>query len=351
MIATERIEIDGSLGEGGGQILRSALALSLVTGRPFRVRNLRAGREKPGLLRQHLTAVRAAAEVGGGRVEGAEVGSRELSFFPRAVTPGSYQFAVGTAGSATLVLQTILPALITAGGPSDVVLEGGTHNPFAPPFDFLDRVFLPLLSRMGPRVTATLERPGFYPAGGGKLRVSVAPAERLTALELLERGEIIGRQACAKVSNLSRSIAEREIEVVRTALSWTPEWLRVEEVKNASGPGNVLTIEIESEGIRELFTGFGRREASAESVAEDVVGEVKEYLASGAPVGPYLADQLLVPFALAGTGRFRTMRPTRYTTTNVEIIRMFLDVPIEVVRGVGSPWTIVVGGTGKEGAK
>src|SRR5262245_2007058 len=160
------ITIDGSAGEGGGQILRTALALSLVTARPFRIERIRAGRPKPGLLRQHLTAVQAAAKVGAARISGAEVGSLELTFEPTGLRGGAYDFAVGTAGSATLVLQTLLPALLRAREPSQLTIEGGTHNPYAPPFDFLARTFLPVLRRMGAAIEARLEAPGFYPAGG-----------------------------------------------------------------------------------------------------------------------------------------------------------------------------------------
>src|SRR5687768_8335334 len=160
--------LDGSQGEGGGQVLRTSLGLSLLTGTPFKIENIRANRSPPGLRRQHLTAVEAAAQVGDAEVEGAAVGARALTFTPRAVKTGDFRFAVGTAGSCTLVLQTVLPALMTRATASRLVLEGGTHNPMAPPFDFLERVYLPLLERMGPRVSMTLERPGFYPAGGGK---------------------------------------------------------------------------------------------------------------------------------------------------------------------------------------
>ena len=170
------LTINGSQGEGGGQILRTALAMSLVTGKPFRIVRIRAGRKKPGLLRQHLTAVQAAAQIGQATVEGAAIGSQELTFTPGEIRPGEYRFAVGTAGSATLVLQAVLPALLTAPGLSVLTLEGGTHNPFAPPFDFLHRSYLPLVNRMGPTVEARLERPGFYPAGGGKFVVTVEPA-------------------------------------------------------------------------------------------------------------------------------------------------------------------------------
>src|SRR5689334_15022558 len=173
------LTLDGAAGEGGGQILRSALALSLATGTPFRLDRIRGKRRPAGLLRQHLTALNAATEIGDAEVIGAQIGSSTITFTPRAVNPGTYRFAVGTAGSTTLVLQTVLPALMTASGPSELVLEGGTHNPFAPPFDFLARAFLPLIERMGPRFEASLERPGFYPAGGGKFQLRIDPAARL----------------------------------------------------------------------------------------------------------------------------------------------------------------------------
>src|SRR5690242_7527890 len=193
------IIIDGSFGEGGGQILRTSLTLSLVTGKPLRIERIRAGRKSPGLLRQHLAAVNAAARVGYAEVEGASLGARELTFRPQTVAAGHYQFAVGTAGSATLVLQTVLPALLTADAPSTLVLEGGTHNPYAPPFDFLEKTFLPLLNRMGPRVEARLERHGFYPAGGGRFIVEITPAQQLGRFELDDRGAITGRRARALI--------------------------------------------------------------------------------------------------------------------------------------------------------
>ena len=187
-VMTQWIDIDGSQGEGGGQILRTSLALSLATGRPFRIDGIRAGREKPGLLRQHLTAVHAAASVSGATVAGAELGSTTLSFEPGPVAGGEYHLAVGTAGSATLVLQTVLPALLRAVEPSELVLEGGTHNPFAPPFDFVAKTFVPVLRRMGADVTMSLERYGFYPAGGGRFSARVAPSA-LRPLSLTRRGE------------------------------------------------------------------------------------------------------------------------------------------------------------------
>ena len=338
------IEIDGSQGEGGGQILRSSLALSLCTGKPFRLTRLRAKRQKPGLLRQHLTAVNAAAEIGSARVEGNLLGSAELTFEPGPVAGGSYRFAVGTAGSATLVLQSVLPALMRADAPSELTLEGGTHNPFAPPFDFLDRAFLPLINRLGPKVEAELVRPGFFPAGGGKFVVRVEPATAFEHLELMERGEIVTRRAVARVSNLRRQIAQRELDAVGEMLSWDKGALHCEQVDGGIGPGNVLTLELVSEHVTEIFTGFGQRNVTAERVARGAVNELRAHLASGAPVGPYLADQLLVPLALGAGGRFRTGSPTSHTLTNIEIVKAFLDVEVDVHRQEGGPWTLEVRG-------
>jgi len=336
------IIIDGSQGEGGGQILRSALALSLVTGRPFRIEMIRAGRRKPGLMRQHLTAVEAASAVGRAETEGARIGSQELVFTPKTIRAGNYHFAVGTAGSCTLVLQTVLPALLTADAGSHIVLEGGTHNPYAPPFDFLDRAFLPLIGRMGPKVSAVLQRPGFYPAGGGKFTVTVEPAAQLGRIDIPERGAVLKRSARAIVARLPRSIGERELKVVRDRLGWDEERCRVEEADSSPGPGNILCVEIGSEHCAELFTGFGELGVSAEKVAKDTVRQVEDYLAANVPVGPFLADQLLLPMALAGGGSFRTMAPTRHMTTNAEVVRLFLPVRVDIRQLARNDWEIKV---------
>lgn len=213
------IRIDGSFGEGGGQILRTSLSLSLVTGKPFRIDRIRAGRSKPGLLRQHLTSVRAAAEVGEATVEGDVLGSTAVTFSPGKVRGGDYKFVVGTAGSGTLVFQTVLPALMVAAGPSKLIIEGGTHNIAAPPFDFLERTFVPILARMGPRVRLKLERYGFYPAGGGRFSAEIDPCASLQPLEIGERGEVTSRRITALVANLPGTIGVREIEAATSVLS------------------------------------------------------------------------------------------------------------------------------------
>jgi len=335
------VKIDGSYGEGGGQILRTSLALSLVTRKPFSISNIRAGRKKPGLMRQHLTAVNAAAEIGRAAIEGNRIGSQAFTFEPEMIQPGNFHFAVGSAGSCTLVFQTILPALLIAGGSSEITLEGGTHNPFAPPFDFLEKAFLPVIDRIGPKVDAILEKPGFYPAGGGRFKVSVNPAG-LNRINLLERGNIIHKTAQASVANLPVNIANRELKVIREMLDWGSELLNAVNVENSQGPGNILTIEIESENITEVFTGFGEKGVSAEKVAKRAVKSVQEYLASNVPVGRYLADQLLVPMALAGGGKFRTLSPTEHTTTNAEIIKKFIDVDIAINEYDQNRWEIEI---------
>jgi len=336
------LTIDGSQGEGGGQILRTSLALSLVTGTPFRLVNVRAGRARPGLLRQHLTALRAAAEVGRAEVSGAELGSRDVTFQPQSARSGNYTFAVGTAGSATLVFQTVLPALMLAEGPSTLVLEGGTHNPAAPPFEFLERTFLPLLSRLGPRISVALERPGFYPAGGGRFSAQIDPAARLSRLELLDRGEIRQRAVRAMVAALPRRIAERELKRLVARLDFPATSFHVVEVERAQGPGNVVAVEIGCEHVTEVFTGFGERGVRAESVADAVADEALEYLAAGVPVGRHLADQLLLVLALARGGAFRTLALSPHARTQLDVIELFTDVQVKVEAVSEQRWHIEV---------
>lgn len=324
------IVIDGSLGEGGGQILRTALGLSLVTGKPFRIEKIRAGRQKPGLLRQHLTAVEAAVQIGQAKVDGKTIGSQVLLFEPGKVIPGDYQYSIGTAGSATLVLQTVLPALLVAEKPSRLIIEGGTHNPYAPPFDSLKGSFLPILAQMGANVDIILHRPGFYPAGGGKIEVNITPSSRLKSIHLIDRGNTVYMKAKAMVAQISKNIALRELNVLQKGLPFKEEDLEVVEIKNSVGPGNIIVLETKSEFVTEVFVGFGEVRKSAEAVANEVIEEVRSYLAAKVPVGKYLADQLLIPFALAGEGAFKTEPLSRHSTTNVEIIKKFLDVDVEV---------------------
>jgi RNA 3'-terminal phosphate cyclase (ATP) len=320
------IRIDGSTGEGGGQMLRSALSLSLVTGKAFRMENIRAKREKPGLLRQHLTAVLAACEIASAQAEGATLGSKILTFTPGSVQSGSYRFAVGTAGSGTLVFQTILPALMTARGRSEIIIEGGTHNMQAPPLDFLQKAFLPVINRLGPKVEICFEKYGFYPAGGGRFTATIEPCDRLSTIQLVERGEIERRGAVAIVANLPRNIAQRETDTIVKLLNWDAQSTQIVETRNSVGPGNIVLIELTSSNVTEVFCGFGRIGASAESVASEAADAVRSYLVSGAVAGEHLTDQLLLPFALAGGGAFTAEKLNLHSRTNMEIIRCFLPV-------------------------
>jgi RNA 3'-terminal phosphate cyclase (ATP) len=309
--------------------------LSLITQKPFRIANIRANRAKPGLRRQHLTAVRAAARIGGAEVDGASLNSTELTFRPGRTRAGEYTFDVGSAGSTTLVFQTVLPALLLADGPSVLRFVGGTHNHGGPPWDFLNQVFLPAIRRMGAKVTATLERHGFAPGGGGEWTARIQPS-RLHGIELHERGPLRRRSVRALVSNLPISIAEREINTIAETLPWPAS----AEVVDALGPGNIVMISAEYANVAELATGFGQRGVPAEIVAKTAVDCWQSYERTEAPVGEHLADQLLLPMAIAGSGSFSTIDPTLHTITNAEVIAKFLACKFRIEPVSGGVWTI-----------
>lgn len=324
------IIIDGSQGEGGGQVLRTSLALSILTKQPVRIEQIRAKRAKPGLLRQHLTAVQAAVTISGGEAKGAEIGSRALTFSPGEVTGGNYHFAIGTAGSCTLVLQTILLPLLQANRESTVTITGGTHNPSAPPVDFLQRTFLPLLKRMGANIDVELKKYGFFPVGGGEIVARIQPCPPLHGFDLCERGERQHSSAEAYIVNLPVHVAERELKTVGELMSWRKDQLFIRELAKQNGVGNALSLTLEHEHITEVFTGFGERGVPAEAVAKTACKEALDYIASDAAVGPHLADQLLLPLALAGSGRFTMPAPTQHFTTNAAVIERFLQVKVLV---------------------
>lgn len=331
--------LDGRLGEGGGQILRTALSLSMCLGRPFRIEHLRANRRPSGLRHQHLTAVLAAAEICDAIVVGAELGSAALSFRPGPIRAGSYRFDLGTAGSTTLVAETLVPVLGMAKAHSSLELVGGTHNPLAPSFEFLNQALLPVLRRMGLGVEARLERHGFYPRGGGRVWLSVTPAQPRGVIHLERSGALRGWRAEALLSRLPRHIAERELALLGRELGPAPQALVVREV-DALGPGNALILVIEGAEISEVITGIGQRGIPAETVAAAVVREARAYLAAEVPVGPHLADQVLVPLALCGGGTFLTLEPTRHTLTNLAVIQRFLDLRSRVQHLGGGRWRI-----------
>lgn len=322
------IEIDGAQGEGGGQILRTALTLSMCTGKPIRINNIRAKRAKPGLLRQHLTAVQAATAISSAKVEGVQIGSTCLSFAPQTIQGGKYRFSIGTAGSCTLVLQTILPALLMAKQASEIHLSGGTHNSNAPPFHFLQQAFLPLLHKMGAKIDFNLIRFGFYPAGGGEIRAHIQGGAALKPLHLLARGNLNQTFAESFFAALPAHIAQRELAIVQQDMDWQNEQLLLREIHKNQGPGNVLLLNLNHEHVIEVFSGFGERGVSAEAVAEKTIAAARRYLSSTAAVSGYLADQLLLPMALAGGGSFTTHEWSEHAETNAAVVQRFLAVNI-----------------------
>ena len=327
------VEIAGSLGEGGGQVLRTALTLAGITGKTVLLRNIRAGRAKPGLLRQHLTAVKAAAAVTGAEVEGAELRSQTLSFRPgEAPRGGDHRFAVGTAGSASLVCQTVLPILLFAEEPSALTFEGGTHNPQAPTYDHLERVFFPLLRRMGVSVSSWIDRYGFYPAGGGRFQVVVEPWTERNPIRLESIAQPLSLRAWALVAHIPKHVAARELRTLRELLPLEKEDCAPREV-DSPGPGNVAQVFLvgdERAGTPELFTAFGAPRKPAEDIANELANEVREHIGREVPVGPHLADQLLLPMVLGAGGSFVTGPLSEHTRTNIEVIGRFVDRPITV---------------------
>jgi RNA 3'-terminal phosphate cyclase (ATP) len=337
------LTIDGSHGEGGGQILRTALALSLLTQTPVRFENVRAGRKKPGLLRQHLACVRAAAQVGDARTDGVALGAQAFTFRPRALRGGDLHVAIGSAGSALLVLQCVLPALLGADAPTTLVLEGGTHNPWAPSFEFLDRSFLPLLRRMGASVDARLIRPGFFPAGGGRVEVEIAPCGRLTPLTLLDRGPIRRVSATALCAALPKRVGVTELSVLRERLGLDRDTAHLRTVPDPRGPGNAAWVEAELDALTAVFVDFGRRGRPAEAVADAAAQAYETWRDRGAPVCEHLADQLLLPLALAGGGAFRTGPLSAHAETNMHTIRRFLAVDIRTETEADGTVTVRLG--------
>jgi RNA 3'-terminal phosphate cyclase (ATP) len=312
--------IDGSQGEGGGQILRTALALSLCLQQPVELFNIRARRAQPGLGFQHVAAVRAAVAVGDADCEGAERGAQRLRFVPRGLRCGDFRFDIGTAGSAMLVLQTVLPALLHGREPSVVEIVGGTHNPQAPPFEYLQQVFFPLLERMGATVRASLRRAGYFPRGGGCVQLRVEPPHAWRPLHLIERGTLRRVAVTAAVAGLPRHIAEREVATVTDCLAPLSVESRVVQQPHSWGPGNAVFLTLASDNITEGFCGIGRKGVPAEAVAADVASQARDYLSADAAVGCHLADQLLLPMVLGGGGAFVTAQVSSHTSTSQSLI-------------------------------
>lgn len=353
------IEIDGSHGEGGGQVLRTSLALSIVTGKPFRLFNIRAGRPNAGLQNQHLACVQAAQQVSRASVSGCKRRSRELAFRPEHAVSGAFEFDIKTAGSTGLLLQTILYPLLMADNASSLRIRGGTHNPWAPSFHFLQHTLLPLLGDMGVRCALELVQYGFYPTGGGVIRAEIEPWKERRALQILERDTRVTWGAETVSAGLPDHVGERELHVFRQRFAmsefFSQSWHRDSTGRRvvatelhagnqrvtASGKGNAAMLYARTKSHVETFTGIGKAGKPAEEVASEVCEEAESWLEAGVPVGEHLADQLLLPMALGAGGRFRTLEPSGHTRTNIETIRQFLDVRISCEQS-GDAWTISV---------
>ena len=345
------LTIDGSQGEGGGQVLRTALALSAIRGVPVEIHSIRARRRNPGLQAQHLTAVTALAKISGAQVEGASIGSQRVVFAPGSVRPGEYHFDVGTAGSTALVLQAILLPLALAGGPSRITLMGGTHVPWSPPADYMREVWLPALADMGLCARVDVGRWGFYPKGGGRVVVEVEGGADLRPITLLQRGGGLRLRGVSAVANLPRGIAERQRDraLRRLAAEGRDAEIAVIEAESP-GTGSFLMLVAEVGGLCAGFSALGERGKPAEQVAYEAVNALLEFLKAEAGCDPHLADQLILPMALApGTSRLTTSRITRHQITTVQIVQEILGCPAQISGEEGSPGAVTVEGTGAGG--
>jgi RNA 3'-terminal phosphate cyclase (ATP) len=316
--------LDGSAGEGGGQILRTALALAMATGTPFVLDNIRGGRKKPGLMRQHLTCVKAAALVSNAEVEGATLGSSRIVFRPGAIAAGDLAVDIGSAGSISLVLQTVALAFALAPGPSRLVVRGGTHALWAPPFPFLAEAWLPLVRRAGAKLDLELRGCGFHPAGGGEVVMTASPSGGLAPLHLGPSSVLSTLELRAIVSGISEGIARRELVAASDVLTGERVTLASETVRSV-GPGNAmwLVARDDASDVANVFSGIGEVGTPAEDVGRDVAKAFLAWRASGTSVEAHLADQLMLPIALAGAGSFTTNELTLHARTNIEVTRVF----------------------------
>ena len=348
MDTTSIVTIDGSHGEGGGQILRTALALSAILGTPVELVNIRAGRKNPGLQPQHLACVRALAEITDAEVHGAEIASPLLHFAPGPINGGTHRFDVGTAGAVSLVFQTILAPLAFARTPSCLTITGGTHVPWSPPAPYVSEVFLPIAGRMGYLATWQVERAGFYPRGGGEVRAAVQPIARLNPLDLSDRGRLLHIRGLSAVARLPRGIADRQATQVRRRLADAGYEVEVEIVElNAACPGDSLFLWAEFQRSRAGFGSLGERGKPAERVADEAADALLHFLAGDSAADPHLADQLAILMALApGRSVLTTVRVSQHLLTNLWTIEHFIPLPISLEGEIGQLGRLTIDGAG-----
>ncbi|MDY6838592.1 MAG: RNA 3'-terminal phosphate cyclase [Thermodesulfobacteriota bacterium] len=332
------LEIDGRFGEGGGQVLRTALSLAALLQGPLRMKNIRGGRRKQGLRPQHLMAVKALALLASAHVEGAELGSTDLYFEPGRLKGGTYTFHVGTAGSTSLVLQTLLPALFFADVPSRVTVTGGTHVPWSPCFHYLKNVFAPAVREMGGVLSLEIGNWGWYPKGGGELVASVSPIAGFHGMKRIQRGRLEEPRILSAVSNLPMSIAKRQRDqAIRGLQAEGHSGARIELVQAPSlGAGTLVFIEARFERGGGGFSSLGKRGKRAEKVADEACSAFVEFMDSQGAVDHHLADQLVLYMALAhGRSSFAVGRVTRHLLTNIGVIEQFLPVKFQVEKEPG----------------
>jgi len=336
------IELDGSAGEGGGQILRSSLALSLVTGQPFYLRNVRARRPKPGLQPQHLMSVRAAARVGNADVRGDALRSSDLTFVPGTVQPGRYHFPIGTAGATGLVLQTVYLPLALAKGASDLILEGGTHVSTSPCYHFLATTWRAYLAAMGIHLTMKMVRPGFYPRGGGQVDVQIQPCAAVQRLQLTERSRVTKVTGFSAVAGLPEDIARRQARRATFRLRDTGLPVALREEVWSGGPGTVLAVELNTTPAPTFYFGLGARGKPAEAVADEAADQALAYWkAAPGAVDEHSADQIVLPLALApGGSTYSVSQVTLHLLTNIAVIRQFIDRDITCTGAEGEPGVV-----------
>jgi RNA 3'-phosphate cyclase len=338
------IRIEGSLGEGGGQILRTALSLSLLTGKEFSIENIRASRPKPGLRPQHIKAVEAAAEVSRASVTGAVLGSSAIVFKPGEVRPGRYQFDIGTAGSTSLVLQTIFVPLSRTRVASSVTITGGTHVPWSPSYEYLTQIWLPYLEEIGFDGQVQLDRAGFYPQGGGRIQATIRPSAEVESLDLIERGNLHQIRGMSAIANLDRRIAERQRSQVVRRLG-DRYYLNDIRISNlpATHRGTVIFLVAEFENSQAGFFALGELGKPAERVADEAIDALVPFLESEGCIDRHLADQLLLPLAFAsGISRLKTEQVTNHLLTNAKVIMEFLPARIDISAPVGSPGLVTI---------
>ena len=342
------IEIDGAHGEGGGQILRTSLTLSALTKAPLHIHHIRANRSKPGLRPQHLAAVKAIAKLTDAEFTGAHLNSSEVTLVPASLRPGRYRFDIPTAGSLTLLFQTIFLPLSFAGGTSEIILTGGTHVSWSPLFHYLTDQWLSVMHTLGFRGALTLRKAGFYPPGGGEVRAKILPGQGLQPFSCLERGALSRVRGLSGVANLKDEIAKRQKHQALKRLYSVCQDTKIQTLQMpspAKGTFILLTAEFVNGGSA-CYSALGAPGKPAEVVADEAVDRLLAFLETDGCVDQYLADQLLLPLSLIdGRSSFRTNLVTQHLLTNAHVIRQFLPVDIRIDGALNQPGWVQISGT------